>query len=118
MLVDSGTVLKKMPINLRDTSVHGDSFENYPSRQTAYNASIAFRNQGNTFGAPRRMTTADGMKGLERFVSTIDRLVHDLDGQNFILAVNLREVRETEHRIHVFALTKVSMNCVLSSLLI
>ena len=113
MLVFSGTVLKKMPIDLCDTSVHGDSFDNCPPRQTAYIASRAFRGRGDTIrnlGAPRMMTTADDMVSLGRFVSTIDTLVHDLDGQNFMPAVNLHESQETEHRIRAFVLMKVSLN--------
>ena len=112
-LAVSSTVLKKMPIDLRDTSVHGDSFKMFPQRQTAYSASRAFRGQGDTIsnlGAPRTMTTANDMVSLGRFVSTVDTLVHDLDGQNFMLAVNLRESRETEHRIRAFVLMKVSLN--------
>ena len=113
MLVVPGTGLKKMPIDLRDTDVHGVSFENLPSRQIVYNASRAFRNRGSTIGAlgaQRTMTTADDMKNLERFVTTMDTFVHDLDGHNWTLAVNLRESRETEHRLRVFVLLKVSLH--------
>ena len=102
MRVVPGTSLKNMPIDLRDTDVHGDSFENFPSRQIVYNASRAFFNRGSTIGAlraQRTMTTADDMKSLERFVTTMDTFVHDLDGQIFLLAVNPRKSRETEHRL-------------------
>ena len=52
------------------------------------------------------MTTADDMKGLERFVSTTETLVHDLERQNFMLADNLREARETVFKLRVFVLKK------------
>ena len=85
MLEISGTSLNKMPIDICDTSVHGDSFEYFPSRQTVYNASRECFDKGSRFGAPRTMTTADDMKGLEQFVTAMDTFVHELDGQNFPL---------------------------------
>ena len=118
MLEDSHTSLNKMPIDIHDTSVHGDSFENLPSRQMVYNASRAFHNKGSHIGALRTMTTAGDMKGLEWFVTTMDTFVHELDRQNFSLVVNLRKLRETEHRLHAFILLKVSLNRVSNNLLI
>ena len=117
VLVVSSKVLKKVLIDLRDTSVHSDSFENLSPRKTTYNASRAFRNRGGTksnIGAPRKMATVDDIKGLERFVSTINTLVHDLERQNFMLADNLRKARETEFKLRAFVLKKVSLKFVLS----
>ena len=110
MRVVPGTSLKNMPIDLRDTDVHGYSFENLPSRQIVYNASRAFCNKGSHIGVPRTMTTADDMKSLERFVITMDTFVHTLDGQNFSPAVNLREPRETEHMLRAFVLLKINLH--------
>ena len=64
------------------------------------------------------MTTADSMKGLERFMNTLDTFVHEQDGHNVFLAVTLCESRETEHRLRAFVLLKVSLNCVSNHLLI
>ena len=105
----SGKVLREPPLDLSDTRVHGECFDNLPSRKKAYNASRAFRTRGGTIsiiGAPRTMTTADEMKGLERFVSTTETLVQDLERQNSMLADNLRESRETESKLRVFVLQK------------
>ena len=118
MLVVPGTSLKKMPTDLRDTDVHGDSFENFPSGQMVYNASRAFFNKGSHIGLPRTMMTAGDMKSLELFVTTMDTFVHELDGQNFSFAVNLRKSRKTEHRLRAFVLLKVGLHCVSDYLLL
>ena len=52
------------------------------------------------------MTTADEMKGLERFVSTTETLERDLETQNSMLRTNLRESRETVSKLRLFALQK------------